>query len=39
MKITNDLASLYEIEYDQWLEQTITVLKQNQWEKLDKDRK
>ncbi|BAZ80435.1 MAG: DUF29 domain-containing protein [Sphaerospermopsis kisseleviana] len=37
MKITDDLASLYEIEYDQWLEQTIKFLKQNQWEKLDKD--
>ncbi|NES99857.1 MAG: DUF29 domain-containing protein [Sphaerospermopsis sp. SIO1G2] len=37
MKTTNDLASLYEIEYDQWLEQTIKLLKQNQWEKLDKD--
>ncbi|MEQ9000807.1 MAG: DUF29 domain-containing protein [Coleofasciculus sp. B1-GNL1-01] len=32
-----NLASLYEVEYDQWLARTISLLKENRFNKLDKD--
>jgi hypothetical protein len=32
-----NLASLYDIEYDQWLVQTISLLKENRFNELDKD--
>jgi hypothetical protein len=32
-----NLASLYEVEYDQWLTQTISLLKENRFNELDKD--
>ncbi|MEQ9548793.1 MAG: DUF29 domain-containing protein [Coleofasciculus sp. G3-WIS-01] len=32
-----NLASLYDIEYDQWLTQTINLLKENRFNELDKD--
>ncbi|MEQ8380781.1 MAG: DUF29 domain-containing protein [Coleofasciculus sp. A1-SPW-01] len=32
-----NLASLYEVEYDQWLARTISLLKENRFNELDKD--
>jgi hypothetical protein len=35
MTVRSKLASLYEIDYEQWLEQTINFLKNNRLEELD----
>ena len=32
-----NLASLYDVEYDQWLARTISLLKENRFNELDKD--
>ena len=37
MTVNMNLASLYDIEYDQWLVQTISLLKENRFNELDKD--
>ncbi|MEQ8970286.1 MAG: DUF29 domain-containing protein [Coleofasciculus sp. C1-SOL-03] len=37
MTVNMNLASLYEVEYDQWLTQTISLLKENRFNELDKD--
>ena len=37
MTLRNNLTSLYEIEYEQWLEETINLLKQNRLNELDKE--
>lgn len=36
MTVKTNLASLYEIEYEQWLAQTINLLKQDRFDELDK---
>jgi len=35
--VNMNLASLYDIEYDQWLARTISLLKENRFNELDKD--
>ncbi|MFP4413825.1 DUF29 domain-containing protein [Coleofasciculus sp.] len=37
MTVNMNLASLYEVEYDQWLARTISLLKENRFNELDKD--
>jgi hypothetical protein len=37
MTVRSNLTSLYEIDNEQWLEQTINLLKQNRLEELDKE--
>ena len=37
MKVNMNLASLYDVEYDQWLARTISLLKENRFNELDKD--
>jgi len=37
MTVNMNLASLYDIEYDQWLARTISLLKENRFNELDKD--
>jgi hypothetical protein len=35
--VNMNLASLYDVEYDQWLARTISLLKENRFNELDKD--
>ena len=37
MTVRSNLTSLYEIDNEQWLEETINILKQNRLEELDKE--
>lgn len=37
MTVNMNLASLYDVEYDQWLARTISLLKENRFNELDKD--
>lgn len=37
MTVNINLASLYDIEYDQWLARTISLLKENRFNELDKE--
>ncbi|MBU7581347.1 MAG: DUF29 domain-containing protein [Nostoc sp. TH1S01] len=37
MTINTNLTSLYESEYEQWLAQTINLLKENRFDELDKE--
>jgi NAD-specific glutamate dehydrogenase len=37
MTVNTNLTFLYESEYDQWLEQTINLLKENRFDELDKE--
>lgn len=37
MTVNMNLASLYDLEYEQWLARTISLLKENRFNELDKD--
>ncbi|WP_446355412.1 DUF29 domain-containing protein [Coleofasciculus sp. G2-EDA-02] len=37
MTVNMNLASLYDVEYDQWLALTISLLKENRFNELDKE--
>ncbi|MEQ8467216.1 DUF29 domain-containing protein [Coleofasciculus sp. E1-EBD-02] len=37
MTVNMNLASLYDVDYDQWLARTINLLKENRFNELDKD--